>query len=91
MNKNDIKMLNDIIKKMENIEISDVEEKIWEIVYQISSERKKQNITQSKLSAMTGIPQTTISRIETHISTPTLPILIKITNALNMQILIERL
>lgn len=82
----DIKKFNEIVEEVKKIEMECTYKQIADIIYQIIEERKKQNITQIKLSDMTGIPQTTISRIETFISTPTLPILIKIANALQLKI-----
>lgn len=81
---NEIGTFNEIVKEMREKDVSKVDNQIGEIIFKITSERKKQKISQSELSAMTGIPQTTISRIETFISTPTLPVLLKIINALNM-------
>ncbi len=82
---NEIGTFNEIVKEMREKDVSKVDNQIGEIIFKITSERKKQKISQSELSAMTGIPQTTISRIETFISTPTLPVLLKIINALNMK------
>lgn len=87
-NKNDIKELNEIIKQIRESENSDVEQKINEMIYRISEERKNKQISQSELSTMTGLPQTTISRIETFVSTPTLPVLLRILNALGMKLII---
>lgn len=82
----EIKKLNEIIGEMRKIERSKTKQKINDIIYQIIEERKKQNLSQSDLSDLSGLSQTTISRIETYTSTPTLPILIKIMNALNLDL-----
>lgn len=88
-----VKKFNDIVTERrknkngkDNINIQ-----IKTMVYKITQERKKQNITQDELSDMTGIPQTTISRIESFVSTPTLPILIKIANALQLKITLNKI
>jgi transcriptional regulator with XRE-family HTH domain len=53
-------------------------------------DRKKQKITQTELSKMTGVPQATISRLETFATVPTLYIILKLSNALNMKISFDR-
>lgn len=88
LKQNEVKELGAIIKKIRKAEISDTEQKINKIVCAIIEERKNKEFSQSELAAMTGLPQTTISRIETFVSTPTLPVLIRILSALNMEITI---
>lgn len=87
--KNDLKELNKIIEKIRKAERSDVDKKINEIVFAIIEERKHKKISQSELAAITGMQQTTISRIETLSSVPTLPVLIKMLNALDMKLEIK--
>ena len=82
----EIKKLNEILADMKKVKISKTKQKINDIIYEVSTERKKQNLSQSDLAELTGLSQTTISRIETYVSTPTLPILIKIMNSLNLDL-----
>lgn len=86
LSRNNINELNKIVKEIRETEISATREEINEIIYVITNERKKQKMSQSELAALTGLPQTTISRIETFVSIPTLPVLIKIMNALNLEL-----
>lgn len=88
-----VKQLNEIlaaIRKNKNVK-DNVDLQVKTMVYKMTQERKKQNITQDELSDMTGIPQTTISRIESFVSTPTLPILINIANALQLKITLTKI
>lgn len=79
-----------VIRKNKNGK-DNVDVQIKTMIYKITQERKKQNITQDELSDMTGISQTTISRIESFVSTPTLPILINIANALHLKITLSKI
>ncbi|MDE6252601.1 MAG: helix-turn-helix domain-containing protein [Lachnospiraceae bacterium] len=90
MTKSQIINITKIVEEMKNIEITKEDQQIYNIVYQIAKERKNKNITQKQLEKMTNIPQTTISRIETFIEIPTLPTLMKILNALNLNISITQ-
>ena len=60
-----------------------------ELIRTIVKVRVDKNITQKELSIKTGINQADISKIETGIRKPTLKILEKIANALDMAIRIE--
>ena len=60
-----------------------IQDQIDDLIFELMRERKKNKISQVKLSKMTGVPQTTISRVESFRTTPTLQILIKLANALN--------
>lgn len=61
-----------------------IQDQIDDIILELIKERKKQNLSQTKLSQMTGIPQATISRLESFATVPTLYIVIKLSNALNL-------
>lgn len=76
--------INEIAKEIANVEISSVDKQIYDIVYEITKVRKEHNITQKQLAELTGLSNNTISRIETYLTTPSLPVLIKIINALGM-------
>lgn len=78
-----ISMLANSIKEME---LSDTDHKIYEIVNLITQERKRQNLSQDELSVKSGLAKNTISRIETFVSTPTLSALIKLSYALGLDI-----
>lgn len=67
-----------------------VQDQIDDLIFGLIKARKKSNLTQIKLSQITGIPQTTISRIESFSTTPTLPILMKMANALNLSIILSK-
>ena len=66
-----------------------VQDQIDDIILQLIKERKKKKLTQTQLSEKTGIPQTTISRLESFNSIPTLQILIKISNALGLSLYLK--
>ena len=61
-----------------------IQDQIDDIILELIKERKRNKITQIQLSKLTGIPQATISRLESFNSIPTLQILIKIANALHL-------
>ncbi|MGF0032225.1 helix-turn-helix domain-containing protein [Bariatricus sp. SGI.154] len=67
-----------------------IQDQIDDLIFELIKVRKKNKITQIKLSQMTGIPQTTISRIESLNTIPTLPILMKIINALNFSLVLNK-
>ena len=67
-----------------------VQEQIDDLIVNLIKARKKNKITQVKLSQMTGIPQTTISRLESFNTIPTLQILIRIANALDFSLILSR-
>ena len=61
-----------------------------DIIEQIKIERKKQGITQSELARLIGCPQPSIVRIETRKLSPTIGMLQKICDVLNMDIIIVK-
>ncbi len=78
--------------KQKNLNLIDpYEEKIKEIIFKIIKTRKSKKITQQKLAEVTGLPQTTISRMECFKVVPTLNLLIKICDALDLKILVIRI
>lgn len=76
--------INEIAQELDKIEISLVDKQIYDIVYKLTQVRKQKNMTQKQLAEKAGLSHNTISRIETYITTPSLPILISLTNALGM-------
>lgn len=76
------------IESLLNIE-NQVQDQIDDIILELIKKRKQNKITQINLSKLTGIPQATISRIESFNSIPTLQILIKIANALGYTITLK--
>ena len=60
-----------------------------ELIRTIVKARVDKNITQKELSVKTGINQTDISKFETGVRKPSLKILEKIANALDMVLKIE--
>ena len=77
--KNETVSVENSLKKNDSIQ-----DQIDDIILELIKERKKQNLSQTKLSQMTGIPQATISRLESFATVPTLYIVIKLSNALNL-------
>ena len=67
-----------------------IQDQIDDLIFGLIKARKKNKITQIKLSQMTGIPQTTISRVESFSTIPTLQILLKIANALGFSLVLTR-
>ena len=61
----------------------------YKMIQSLISARKSQNITQKELSAQTGIAQADISKLETGAGNPTIKLLKRIADALNMQLKIE--
>lgn len=78
-------MKNETVSVESNLKKNDsIQDQIDDIILELIKERKKQNLSQTKLSQMTGIPQATISRLESFATVPTLYIVIKLSNALNL-------
>ena len=67
-----------------------IQDQIDNIVLELIKVRKKNKMTQTELSRSTGIPQATISRIESLYSVPTLKILLKISNALGLSLSLKQ-
>lgn len=63
-----------------------VQDQIDDLVAAIVKCRKSGRITQMELSESTGIPQSTISRLESFRTVPTLQVLIQLANALNLEL-----
>lgn len=76
------------IESLLNIE-NQVQDQIDDIILELIKKRKQNKLTQTSLSRLTGIPQATISRIESFNSIPTLQILIKIANALGLTLILK--
>ncbi len=73
-----------------NIKLDPIEEKICIMVYQITQERKNQNLSQEELAKMAGLTKNTISRIETFTTIPSLSALLKIIESLKLNITISK-
>ena len=63
-----------------------IQDQIDDLIFELIRERKRHRITQVELSNLTGIPQATISRLESFKSIPTLQVLIKLSNALGLSL-----
>lgn len=61
-----------------------IQDQIDDIIVDLIRARKKKNYTQMDLSENTGIPQATISRLESFRTIPTLTVLLKLSNALGL-------
>jgi len=66
--------------------LSGEEKKEIELITELIVERKKQNISQRDLAKLTGLKQSTISRMEKDVVSPRLDTFIKIANALKMDL-----
>ena len=66
-----------------------IQKEISNLIMILFATRKKKKISQKQLAEMTGLPQSTISRMESFQSTPTLPVLIKIATALELSLKLE--
>lgn len=84
MNIENMTKMNNVFNSIISEDVSPVDEKIYEIVIILKNERKKQKISQETLAQLSGLTKNTISRIETLVSIPTLPAILKIANALKM-------
>lgn len=58
----------------------------YELIDRIVSERKRRNITQKELAAMTGISQQSISRLEREKHMPKIDTLIKLLDGLGLEL-----
>ena len=66
-------------------DIAEMEE-MAQIVQKISSKREKLGLSQRDLASMCDIPQSTVARIETFKTSPTLDTLVKITRELGLRV-----
>lgn len=89
MTKTQLVQINAIANSIKDMEVTEADEKIFEIVNIITQERKSQNLSQEELAAKANLAKNTISRIETFVSVPTLSALIQIAHALNLDISIS--
>lgn len=67
-----------------------IQDQIDDLILELIRARKKNQITQIELSSSTGIPQATISRLETFRTIPTLQVLLKLSNALGLCLSLQR-
>ena len=65
--------------------MSSSEVKAIEIIAKIRALRFKENMSQSELSRRSGIPQKTISRMESGLSYPSVPTLIRLVDTLGYE------
>lgn len=79
--KSNIKKNNKIVAR----DILDMEE-MADIVSTICKKREEMGITQRELAKLCNVPQSTVARIETYKTSPTLETLIKITRELGLKI-----
>lgn len=57
-----------------------------EIARLIGEERKRRNISKNKLAYLTGLNQSTISRLENYHENPTMDSLLRVADALNINL-----
>ena len=72
-----------------NIILSDTDKQLYSLVNELKQIRKNKML-QKELSEITGLPVPTISNIETFSVKPTLSSLIKIANALDYEIVLQK-
>lgn len=63
-----------------------IQDSIDDMVFEVIKQRKKKNISQLELSKIVNVPQSSISRIETFRTVPTLQMLLKICHALDLKL-----
>lgn len=83
--------ITELAQEIKRIELSKEEKQLNDVIFQLKSKRKEKKLTQQQLADMCHVPRSTIARTEAYISTPTLPILFKIINALNLSFTINDL
>lgn len=66
-----------------------IQSQIDDIILELIKTRKKKKITQTQLSKSTGVPQATISRLESFSTVPTLNLLLKLCSALNLKLVLN--
>ena len=79
--KSNIRKTNKVIAR----DIAEMEE-MADIVSKICKKRKAMGITQRDLAKLCNVPQSTVARIETYKTSPTLETLIKITRELGLKV-----
>ena len=79
--KSNIKKTNKVIAR----DIAEMEE-MADIVSKICKKREAMGITQRELAKLCNVPQSTVARIETYKTSPTLETLIKITRELGLKV-----
>lgn len=80
------KVINEMFSLVDSREFDEVDLFIQDLIYEIVKVRKRRCISQKTLADLSGLTQSTISRVETFRVTPTLPILYKILHALNCKL-----
>lgn len=83
--------ITELVQEIKKIELSKEEKQLNDIIFQLKLKRKERELTQQQLADMCNVPRSTIARTEAYISTPTLPILLKIINALDLSLTINDL
>ena len=86
MGKNFRETLNKQLKNPEFKKEWDALEPEFDIIKAIVDARSSQNMTQKELSEKTGIPQADISRLENGTRNPTLKLLKRLADGLNMEL-----
>ena len=86
MGKNFRETLNQQLKNPEFKKEWDALDPEFDIIKAIVDARSSQNMTQKELSEKTGIPQADISRLENGTRNPTLKLLKRLADGLNMEL-----
>ena len=86
MGKNFRETLNQQLKNPEFKKEWDALEPEFDIIKAIVNARSSQNMSQKELSEKTGIPQADISRLENGTRNPTLKLLKRLADGLNMEL-----
>lgn len=83
--------ITELAQEIKRIELSKEEKQLNDVIFQLKSKRKEKKLTQQQLADMCNVPRSTIARTEAYISTPTMPILLKMINALDLSLTINDL
>lgn len=71
--------------------VDHIQDQIDDMVVELIKLRKKSKLSQIELSKISGVPQTTISRIETFRTTPDIHSLLKLFNAIGFTIKVGKI
>lgn len=76
------------VKKLNDGTYNDIEEmeEMARVVQKIISKREKLGLSQRELADMCNMPQSTVARIETYKTSPTLETLVRITRELGLKV-----
>lgn len=83
--------ITELAQEIKKIQLPKEEKQLNDIIFQLKLKRKEKKLTQKQLADMCNLPHLTIARIEAYVYEPTLLILLKITNALDLSLTLDDL